>query len=384
MLRMLTILVLCSVSLFAADPHAGHAPPPSKEKASVKPTLQESKPQPSPEEPRVPVEVSAEKQAKIGLKTAAAKKGNVEHTIRTVATITADQTKEAHVHTKINGWIEKVHADYVGKQIKKGQPLYELYSPELLATQEEYLAARRQGGAAQEIAKAALDRLKLWEVPQREIDAIAKTGRAKRRLGFDSPVSGFILNKAAISGMYITPEMELYHIADLSRIWMLATLYEYEITVITKGDKVDIQLPYQPGKTIKGEISYIYPEIDPVTRTAKARIELDNVDQALKPGGFANVEIKKALGEALVIPDDAVIDTGTRKIVFVKIGEARFEPREVKIGPRVGKEFVVLDGIKPGEEVITSAHFLIDTESKFQAAIEKGNSKGAEHSGHGN
>lgn len=369
------VLTASSSSLFAADPHVGHVPP--KEQSSVKTPSQESK-----EEPRVPVDVDAEKQKKMGLKTTVAKKAVVEHAIRTVATITADQTREAHVHTRINGWIEKIQADFVGKPVKKGQPLYELYSPELVATQEEFLAAKRQGAAAREISKAALDRLKLWEVPQREIDMIAATGRAKRAIVFDSPVGGFILNKTAIRGMYITPEMELYHIADLSRIWILATLYEYDIAVIKAGDKVELQFPHEPGKVIIGEISYIYPEIDPETRTAKARIELDNKDQTLKPGMFANVEIKKALGEAVIIPDDSLIDTGARKIVFVKSGDARFEPREVKVGPKVGRAFMVLKGLHGGEEVITSAHFLIDAESKFQAALQKGVTPGA-HSGHG-
>lgn len=370
MRAILLLLTLVAFAVRAAEPHSEH-------KASATKT-----PSPTKEEPRTSIDVAVDKQEKMGLKTAIAKKTNVEHTIRTVGNITADQTKEAHVHTKINGWIEKVYADFVGKPVKKGQPLYELYSPELLATQEEYLAARGQGGAAKEIAKAAADRLRLWEVPTHEMDAIGKSGKAKRSLTFDSPVSGFILNKTAIQGMYITPEMELYHIADLSRVWILVTLYEYDIAIIAKGDKVDIQLPYQPGTTIKGEISYVYPEVDSDTRTAKARIELSNVGETLKPGMFANVEIKKSLGEAVVVADDAVIDTGTRKIVFTKGSQTKFEPKEVKIGPRVGNQFVILDGLSGGEAVVSSAHFLIDAESKFQAALQAGKNS-AGHSGHG-
>ncbi|OFZ16224.1 MAG: hypothetical protein A2Z20_00170 [Bdellovibrionales bacterium RBG_16_40_8] len=334
------------------------------------------------EEPRVPVDVPPEQQEKIGLRVVKAEKKKIEHTIRTVGTVTADQTKEAHVHTKINGWIEQIYADYIGKPVKKNQSLFELYSPDLVSTQEEYLAARKQGASGQEIAVTAIERLKLWGVPQAEINRLKKTGKAKRAVTFDSPVDGIIVNKTAIRGMYITPEMELYHIADLSRIWIIVTLYEYDVAVITVGDETEIQLPYDPDKLFKGKISYIYPEIELETRTAKARIEMDNPDQKFKPGMFSNISLKKNLGEAIVIPDDAVIDTGTRKIVFVKVGPSRFEPRDVKAGPRIENAFAILSGLKEGEEVVTSAHFLIDAESKFQAAIQKGSPASSGHGEH--
>jgi membrane fusion protein, copper/silver efflux system len=335
------------------------------------------------EEARVSVEVPQEQQGRMGLNTAPARKKAIEHTIRTVGNVTADQTKEAHVHTKINGWIERIYADYVGKPIKKGEPLFDLYSPDLVSTQEEYLAGRKQGSAGKEIAQAALDRLKLWGVPQSEVDRLARSGKSKRTIAFSAPVDGFIINKSAIQGMYITPEMELYHIADLSRIWVVVTLYEYDISTIQLGDDAAIQLPYDPSKSFSGRISYIYPEIDSETRTAKARIELPNPRERLKPGMFANVEVKKSLGEAVVVPDDSVIDTGTRSIIFIKTGATRFEPREVKVGPRVDGSFAILSGLKDGDQVVTSAHFLIDAESKFQAALQKGESgAGGSHSGH--
>ncbi len=334
------------------------------------------------EEPRASIDVPVEQQTRIGLKLTKAEKKKVEHTIRTVGTVTADQTKEAHVHTKINGWIEQIYADYVGKPIKKGQPLFDLYSPDLVSTQEEYLAARKQGGPGQEISRAALERLKLWGVPQAEIDRLKTVGKARRVITFDSPVSGFIVNKTAIRGMYINPEMELYHIADLSRIWIIVTLYEYDVAAIAVGDEADIQLPYDPNKFFKGKISYLYPEIELETRTARARIEIDNPDQKFKPGMFANVELKKDLGESVVVPDESVIDTGTRRIVFVKTATSRFEPREVKVGPRVGDTFIIFSGLQAGEEVVTSAHFLIDAESKFQAAIKKGSPATQGHGEH--
>lgn len=375
------LLLMGCVYAFAQT-HAGHEELPKTPKAPIKSTPQKVEPIKN-EEARVPIEVPQDQQSKIGLKVAKAEKKKIEHTIRTVGSVAADQTKEAHVHTKINGWIEQIFADYIGKPVKKGQSLFELYSPDLVSTQEEYLAARKQGAPGREIAATALDRLKLWGVPQSEIDRLKKSGKAKRSVTFDSPVEGFIVNKTAIRGMYITPEMELYHIADLSRIWIIVTLYEYDVAVISVGDEAEIQLPYDPDKSFIGKISYIYPEIELETRTAKARIELENPDQKLKPGMFSNISLKKNLGEAIVIPDDAVIDTGTRKIVFVKTGTSRFEPREIKAGPRIENTFAILSGLKEGEEIVTSAHFLIDAESKFQAALQKGSPTNSGHGGHG-
>lgn len=375
-------------NLLAQQPHAGHGEPPkSQVQKSVPP--KDTSPQPAPatethkQEARVPIEVPSEQQERIGLKTTTAVKKPIEHSVRTVGVITADQTKEAHIHSRINGWIEQIFADYVGKPVRKGQILFDLYSPDLVSTQEEFLAASKQGAAGKEIAKAAMDRLKLWGVPQKEIDRLKETKRAKRAITFESPMDGYIVRKSAIQGMYISPEMELYHIADLSEVWVVATLYEYDLSVISEGDHAIVQLPYDPSEPFNGKVSYVFPEVEEETRTAKARIIIPNSRLTLKPGMFANVEIKKNLGEAIVVPDDAVIDTGVRRIVFVKMEKTRFEPRQVRIGPRVGNEFVVLSGLKEGETIVTSAHFLIDTESKFQAAIEKGTSRSSGHGGHG-
>jgi membrane fusion protein, copper/silver efflux system len=335
------------------------------------------------EEARVPIHVTEERQQKIGLKVAKAERKSLEHTIRTVGIVTADERREAHVHTKIRGWIEQIHADYVGKFVKEKQSLFELYSPELLTTQEEYLTALKQGKVGKEIANAALERLKLWGVPDDEIKRLIKTGKSKRTVTFTAPVNGFIISKMAIQGMYIMPEMELYYIADLSQIWIIVTLYEFDLATVSTGDEAEIELLYGSDKSIKGKISYIYPDIDLDTRTGKARIEISNKDQKLKPGMFTNVSIKKDLGVAIVVPDDSVIDTGMRKIVFVRKESAHFEPREVKVGPRVGNVMMILSGLKEGEEVVTSAHFLIDSESKFEAATQMGRpGAGGSHSTH--
>lgn len=379
-MRILFVCIfLCFSASAFAQSHSGHGDntePPKKAAPNGK-TVSKT------EEARVPIEVPVEKQAKIGLKVAKAEKKNVEHTIRTVGTVTADQTKEAHVHTKIKGWIEKIYADYVGKPVKKNQPLFDLYSPDLVATQEEYLAARQQGAIGREIAATSRNRLQLWGVPASEIEKLEKTGKASRTITFNSPADGFIVEKMAIQGMYITPDMQLYLITDLSRLWIITTLYEYDVAVISVGDEAAINLPYDPDKPFTGKISYIYPEIEQETRTAKARIEVDNADQRLKPGMFANVELKKNLGESVVVPGDAVIETGKRSIVFVKTGASRFEPKEVKVGPRIENGFIILSGLEGGEEVVISANFLIDAESKLQAAIQKGTPSQPGHGEHG-
>lgn len=200
---------------------------------------------------RVPVEVPEAQQAKMGIQFQLAKKEHIEHVIRTVGNVTADQRAEAHVHTKINGWIEKVYADFVGKPVKKGQPLFDLYSPELVSTEQEMLASRRHGATGHEIFESAVERLTLWGVPKQEINEIVKTGKIRRAVTFVSPVDGYVVNKMSIQGMYITPEMELYHIADIAHIWIIVTLYEYDIASIKDGDSAVVKLPYEEGRTYR-------------------------------------------------------------------------------------------------------------------------------------
>lgn len=333
------------------------------------------------DEARIPIEVPPEQQSRIGLKTAIVQKKPVVHSIRTVGTITTDQRTEAHFHTKVSGWIEVIYADFIGKEVKKGDPIFDLYSPELVSTQEEYLAASRQRGVGQELAKAALDRLKLWGVPSKQIEKLKKNKKSSRTITFESPVSGFIISKNAIQGMFVGPGMELYQIADLSKVWIMVTLYEYDVAIIKVGDEAEVQLPYDSKLNFKAKISYISPEIELETRTAKARIEVENKNQNFKPGMYVNVLLKKDLGKSIIIPEDAVIDTGLRKIVFVKTNKSNFEPRQIQVGPRVENQFIILSGLKVGEEIVISAHFFIDTESRLRAAALKGSASGI-HGGH--
>ncbi len=363
--------------------HSGHVPPKPTTPQQSKPAVMANTKKPVLEEPRVAVKVSKGEQGKIGLKTVKAETSKINFTIRTVGSVSADQAREAHVHTRLNGWIEKIFIDAIGKPVKKGEILFEMYSPDLVSTQEEYLAARSGSTTGKEIATAALDRLRGWNVPESEIRRLKSSGKAKKTVSFESPVTGFVVNKTAIQGMYITPDMELYHIADLARVWIVITLYESDINSIKIGDTAVIKLPYDESQTFQAPISYIYPELDIETRTSKARIELDNKTQSLKPGMFVNVEIAKNLGEAITVPDDAVIDTGIRKLVFVKKSETEFEPREIKVGPRVEGRVSVLSGLSSGSEVVVSAHFLLDAESKVQAALQKGATTQPGHESHG-
>jgi membrane fusion protein, copper/silver efflux system len=356
------ILILLSfgISASAQDPHAGH--------------------QLRTEESRVPVNVPVNQQARVGLQVEKVTKKPVTQRLRSVGTVSADERREAHVHTKINGWIERVFADFVGKAVKKGQPLFELYSPDLVSTQEEYLAARRQGD--QDIASAALERLKLWGIPEKEISRLRQGGKPGRTMSFEAPVDGVVINKAAIQGMYVTPEMELYHIADLSKVWVLVTLHEFDLATVEKGDPASVELPYDRLRRFSGAIDYIYPEVNPQTRTGRARIELPNPEGRLKPGMFADVELQKKLGPSITVAEDAVIDTGRRRIVFVKTSATTFEPREVTLGPRVGGSSVILKGLKEGDEVVTRANFLIDAESKLQASGSSSEAPSDGHVGH--
>lgn len=337
----------------------------------------------APEE-RVPITVSSTAQAGVGLKTQTVSRETLVHTIRTVGSITTDQTNEARVSMRISGWIEKIHADYVGKSIKKGAPLFDLYSPELVSTQNEYLSAIKQGGAlATEVAEAALERMRLWGVSNGEIAKLRARGKAQRAITFYAPVDGVIISKSAILGSYATPDTELYYLADLSKVWLLLTLYESDISLTHVGDKIDVTLPYDKSKHYSGTINYVYPELDPETRTVKARVEIKNANGFLRPGMFTNVEIKKELPDTLVIPDDAVIDTGVRKLVFVKTGDVTFEPRQVEIGPRINGQMAILSGLKMGEAVVVNASFLIDAESRMQAALRKGKTAAPGHGEHG-
>ncbi|RPH77413.1 MAG: efflux RND transporter periplasmic adaptor subunit, partial [Nitrospiraceae bacterium] len=269
-----------------------------------------------------------------------------------------------------------------GDHVKKGQTLFTIYSPDLVATQEEYLLAlqgRKQMGESEfpEVAQgskgllaATKRRFQLWDITDDHIRALEKTGKVLKTLPIHSPITGTVMNKEALAGAYVEPGQELYTIADLSHIWILADIYEYELSFVKAGQTAAVTLTYDLGTVLTGHLGFIYPTLDPKTRTAKVRFELDNRDETLKPDMYANVELRVNLGIRLVIPQDAVIESGQKQVVFLHQGGGRLEPRLIKTGVRTGEWSEVLDGLKEGEHIVTSANFLIDSESKLKSVIE--------------
>ena len=296
------------------------------------------------------VMVSPEKQQLLGVRTTAVEARPLSKTVRTVGTITYDETKITHVHSKIEGWVEKLYANYTGKFVQKGQPLFTLYSPDLLATQGEYLLAikshERLAGSsipevragADSLVEASKQRLALWDISDQQIRDLEQKREPQKNLTFYAPNSGFIIKKDINEGMKIMPDKELYTIADLSTVWIDADVYEYEIPLIKLGQQATINLSYYPEETFRGRISYIYPYLDEKTRTVKVRLEFPNSALKLKPDMYVNAEIKIDSGKHLAIPEEAVLDTGLRKVIFIDKGNGHFEPKEIKLGNKLDED----------------------------------------------
>ena len=338
------------------------------------------------------VQISPEKQQLIGVKIGTAEMKPLEKVIRTVGRVDYDEKRIVTVSPKIGGWIEDLYVDFTGRFVRQGEPLLTIYSPELVSTQEEYLLALRArrdlkkspfpevAGSGDSLADSARRRLKLWDITDEQIKALEESGQSKKTLTLYSPFSGFVLEKTASKGLNVMPGMALFKLADLSVVWLIADIYEYELPFVRVGQQASIQLSYLPGETFTGKAIYIYPALDPNTRTAKVRFEFPNPHERLKPEMYANVEIKIRLGQKLTVPEGAVIDTGIRQIVIIDKGSGYFEPREVKVGAKVEDYYEVTKGLKAGERVVTSANFLIDSESKLKEAMA---GVGSAHAGHG-
>jgi Cu(I)/Ag(I) efflux system membrane fusion protein/cobalt-zinc-cadmium efflux system membrane fusion protein len=305
--------------------------------------------------------------------------------IRTVGNITFDETKIFTVNTKFNGWIEKLYVNFVGEDVKKGQPLFDIYSPELVTAQEEYLLALNQYESlsnsayprirkgAQRLLEASRTRLRFWDLTEAQIEQIGKTGKTKKTVTVYSPATGVVTKKIAFKGHYVKEGAHQYEIVNLSTVWVDVDVYEYELPWVQKGMAADMELSYLPGKRYKGKVLFIYPYLDPKTRTAKLRLAFANPGYRLKPGMYADIYLKSVIAkDSLVIPQEAVIDSGVRKIVFVAIGKGKFQPREVNIGLEGNEnEFQVLAGLSEGEEIVLSAQFMLDSESRLREAIQK-------------
>lgn len=327
------------------------------------------------------VQISPEKQQLIGVKFGTVEMRPLEKVIRTVGRIDYDEKRIVTVSPKIGGWIEDLYVDFTGRFVKQGEPLLTIYSPELVSTQEEYLIALRAKrdlskspfpevvGSGDSLAESAKRRLKLWDINDDQIKTLEESGQAKKTLTLYSPFSGFVLEKAAYKGMNVMPGVALFKLADLSVVWLYADVYEYELPFVRLGQQASVQLASMPGEAVTGRAVYIYPSLNPETRTAKVRFEIPNPQGKLKPEMYANVEIKVHLGQKLTVPEGAIIDTGLRQLAIIDKGNGYFEPREVKVGSKVDNYYEVIKGLKAGERVVTSANFLIDSESKLKEAV---------------
>ncbi|MEY4139751.1 MAG: hypothetical protein RLZZ371_1933 [Pseudomonadota bacterium] len=327
------------------------------------------------------VVISTQKVQKLGVRTEAAQIRSLDRTVRAAGRIEPDERQLFTIAPKFEGYVERLHVNVTGQPIVKGQPLFEAYSPELVSAQREYaiaaqgVAALKDAGSQaqagmQQLAQSSLLRLKNWDISDEQIKALTTTGATQRTLTFRSPATGIVMEKKAVQGMRFMPGEMLYQVADLSRVWVIADVFEQDLALVKNGAKALININAYPDKVFTGTVTYVYPTLKPETRTVPVRVELANPGLLIKPGMFAQVEMQvKAKAPGVTVPASAVIDSGTRKLVLVQLKEGRYEPREVRTGARNDNYLEVLSGLKEGEAVVVSANFLIDAESNLKAAV---------------
>ncbi len=327
------------------------------------------------------VRISAEKQQLIGVKYGQVELRHLTRTIRAVGRLDHPETGIASIHSKVEGWIDQVFVDFTGKLVEKGQPLLTLYSPDLLATQKEFLLAAR---ARRELASspfpqvaaggdslydAARKRLELWDISDQQIQEIERKGEPQKTLTLYSPISGFVMARNAYPRQRITPETELYRTADHHLLWVLAEVYEYEAPLVKEGMPAGVTVSYLPGEVFRAKVTYIYPEVNPATHTLKVRLEIPNHDLRLHPDMYANVTLVADFGRQVAVPEDAVLDSGAERTVFVDRGNGYLEPRRVDLGDKMDGWYIVRKGLAAGERVVTSGNFLVDSESRLKSAL---------------
>ena len=348
----------------AAPDHSGHTPAPEG----------------GSDLPMGAIQISPQKQQLIGVRYGMPSLDSSVKTIRAVGKVTADEQRIARVHTRVEGWIDKVFVDFTGKIVEQGQPLLTLYSPDLLASQEEFLLAlksqelmkssplERALGQSQSLLAASRRRLQLWDLSDEQIEELERTRKPVTNISLYSPVSGYVMTRNAFPKQRITPETEVYTITDLSKVWVMADVFEAEASLIRINQLVTITSSYGSRQAISGRVDYIQPQIDPITRTLKVRIDAENPRLTLKPDMFVEVNFRIALPQRVTVPMDAVLDAGLKKVVFVDRGNGYLEPREVQTGERLGDRVEILSGLKPDERIVTSGTFLIDSESQMKSA----------------
>ncbi len=333
---------------------------------------------------RAVVVISPERRQVLGVRSEAVKKMPLAYRIRTVGRVAVDERLLRHVHTKVDGYVEHLYVDYTGQLVKRGEKLLSIYSPDLVATQQEYLLALRGQARLKESAvasaaegssallEAARQRLLLWDVRPADIEKLETAGQVTRTLNVHSEIGGYVVQKMAYQGMKVTPADTLYDIADLSRVWVLADVYEYNLSSVALGMQGVVSVASIHGKEWKGRVTYISPTVEERTRTVKVRLEVDNSRGDLKPEMFADVFLNVDLGQGLVVPDGAVINAGDRRLVFLDRGEGRFEPRVVKLGAKIeGSGVQIVSGVAEGDRVVVGANFLLDSESSLKAVLSE-------------
>ncbi len=333
-----------------------------------------------PETPLVPIQLTPQRMQSIGIALGKVESKSVSSELRFYGSVQVDERRQAYVQTRFAGWIRKVYADATGNFIGKGQPLFTIYSPDLVSTEQEYLIAKKNSESLQRsgvsgvasgaasLLSAAKERLLQWEVSPGEIEKLDQSGKPITDLTIYSPVSGYITDKKALPNMYVQPETMLYTVADLSDVWVLAQVFQSDAGKIKPGDSAEITVDAYPGRVFNGRVDYLLPQIDMNTRTLPVRLVFPNPGLKLRPGMYVNVRAKLPMGRQLVVPASSAFHSGTKNLLFVYQGEGSIEPREVEFGPQVGDQIVVSKGLKADEQIVTSANFLIDSEAQLQAA----------------
>ncbi len=332
------------------------------------------------ETPLAPIQLTPQRMQSIGIVLGRVESKPVNAELRFYGNVQVNERRQAYVQTRFTGWIRKVYADATGNFVGKGQPLFTIYSPDLVSTEQEYLLAKKNSEALQQstvsgvasgassLFSAAKERLLQWEVSPGEIEELDQGGKPISNLTIYSPVSGYITQKNALPNMYVQPETMLYTVADLSDVWVLAQVFQSDAGKIKPGDLAEVTVDAYPGRVFSGRVDYLLPQLDMNTRTLPVRLVFPNPGLKLRPGMYVNVRVKSAMGRQLVVPASAAFHSGTKNLLFVSRGEGNIEPRQVELGPQVGDEMVVTKGLKAGEEIVTSANFLIDSEAQLQAA----------------
>jgi RND family efflux transporter MFP subunit len=353
--------------------------PPSQE--SSQPTANtDSSGVPQSETSLVPIQMSSQKLHSIGAKIGIVESKVVSDEIHAYGNIQTNERRFAYVQARFTGWIRQVYASATGDFIQKGQPLFTIYSPDLIAAEREYLLAKKNADTLQHsqisgvadgatsLAAAAKGRLQQFDLPESELARLDETGEALNDLTFNSPVAGYVTDKNVLPNMYVQPDTKLYTIADLSDVWVLAQMFQNDSAKVKSGDSAEVTLDGYPGQVFRGRVEYLLPQLDVATRTLPVRLVLANPGLKLRPGMYVNVTVKRSLGRQLVVPDSAVFHSGTKNLIFIYTGEGAIEPREVETGPNIGSDLVIAKGVTAGEQIVTSANFLIDSEAQLQAA----------------